>query len=736
MMFNENVLNLGLQLVSRYPNNPDGYIITARYYLQDRTEITNVKSGLPYVKRAAEMTKNTEYYFNYSIASRWVKEYEKAIWGINIVLEKFPNNPQYIGHKGYVLYSKGDHEEGINHLKKAIAIVENTKPSEKKKWSTDERNCFVDFIKVICEYYLCMPEHINEATRMATFALEEFKDLPEDKLFLLKKFLDYNYSIETTNVAGFGKNQVGEMYFLAGHQYQEQGDLVKASTEFMYACEYLPHLALPYYAASMTLRFIGQHEMALKYINNAVKIDSTNMMFLSNLMHLLKATCRWKEFDEKMDIIYNLINEKNYDDLVEFRLSGVYWGFGMKLMHKLSSDYSKTLEVSQKKQCKHGKKQILNKKLKIAYVSSNYRNHAQGSQLASFFKEHDRNEFEVYAISIFPALVDMAIERRDMLKLQVDHWIDAHEMDPEDIAKMIKKNNIDILIDLNGHADHPKLELYAYRPAPIQISFLGYPGTTGAKFMDYYVGDSISTPIKTMEKHFSEKLFIMPHTYQLTEHKGQYSPETFINNDLKDDKIVFCNYNQPIKIEHKIFSSWMNILKGVENSVLWLLDHTATDKMKEEATKQGIDQTRLIFQKQVDKTEHLKRLQHADLLLDTTIYNAHTSAGDALWAGCPILTILGDTMPARVCASMVTSALCPEMIVNSIGEYEARAIYLGNNIGLLKDMRTKVETSRNDMPLFDTNEFVKDMEKGYKHVWSEFVKNGLGKCESFCVADL
>jgi predicted O-linked N-acetylglucosamine transferase (SPINDLY family) len=256
----------------------------------------------------------------------------------------------------------------------------------------------------------------------------------------------------------------------------------------------------------MTARFIGKHEMAFKYINIAHKIEPNNMMYFAEFMYLLKSTFRYDEFKKNWYIVQNMFRNKDYDSLNYFRLCGMYWGFGMDTLHRLNIKYVND-EIKIKPLYVHNKNQNIDKKLKIAFVSSNYRNHAQGSQLGTLFKEFDRNHFEVYAISIYPAIIEIAIEQQQLLRNQVDHWITAHDKEDSEIAKIIYEIGIDILIDLNGHADHPKLEIFAYKPAPVQISFLGYPGTTGSTFMDYYIGDATSTPIG-MGKWFTEKLII------------------------------------------------------------------------------------------------------------------------------------------------------------------------------------------------------------------------------------
>lgn len=717
-MSSSDILNKGRELISQNPSNPEGWSIMTQYYMSSNGKnINDVKKGLPYFKKLVIIEKSDKLFFDYSLACRWISNYNEALWGINEALELCNDNIRYLGHKGFIIYNMGQQQEGLKYVVNAVKAIEDSNKDVAMLWDIYIIQDFINFFDILCGIYSNNDGHKAEAIRLAKIGLTMF---PPGMTDVLKKYTNISHNEQQNNA-----NTMGEKHFAKGLEYEQNGDLHSAASEFIVACKYAPNSSGANYAASTTLRHTGKHELALEYATRAHNLDPNNMIYITDVLHLLKATCRWEEFSEKYSIVKKLIEENDWAKIINFRFSGMYWGFDMKLLYKLFTLAAKELKVRIEKQYRHDKNQDVNKKLKIAYVSSNYRNHAQGSQLGTFFQCHDRINFEVFAISLYPAIVSTAVERRDLLKKNVDHWIDAHDLDDKTIAKIIKDHGIDIVVDLCGWADHPKIEIFAHRPAPVQISFLGYPGTTGTDFMDYYIGDPYCTP-PSMHQYFSEKLFIMPHSYQITEHKGEHEINTFFKPLTKSTKIIFCNFNQPVKIEHKLFTVWMNILKKVEGSVLWLLKHTAADNMKTEAKKQGVDPDRLIFQENIDKREHLKRLQSADLLLDTTIYNAHTSAGDALWAGLPILTILGDTMASRVCSGMLASSGLTDLITGSFEEYEEIAIDLGNNPNKLFDLKKRIRDRREKMVLFDTEQYVADLEKGMREVWRQFVE-----CDSF-----
>lgn len=367
--------------------------------------------------------------------------------------------------------------------------------------------------------------------------------------------------------------------------------------------------------------------------------------------------------------------------------------------------------------------------------------------MSSYFKEHDRERFEVYAFSLVRAETPEARDRQKILKPQFDHWVDVETLTDYKLAQKINEYEIDIAIDLCGLADLPQLSAYSYRPAPVQISFLGYPGTTGANFIDYYVADGISVP-PTMYDSFSEKLIILPNSYQVTEHKQDYQLDPKVEEYLshmgplaelvsssRDDTIIFANFNQPIKISQQIFRVWMSLLKRVENSELWLSAGKSKENVNAEARKLGVNPNRIKYLGSIPKEIHVYRLRLTTMLLDTDTYNAHTSAGDALWAGIPIVTIIGETMPARVCASMIAAYnLTKELVTHSLKEYEEVAYELATNKKKLKELKERIEENRNRVTLFDTKLFVQNFEIALDHAWDIFINRS--PPQTFLVQDL
>eukprot|EP01125_Pyxidicula_operculata_P001008 TRINITY_DN108_c1_g1_i3.p1 TRINITY_DN108_c1_g1~~TRINITY_DN108_c1_g1_i3.p1 ORF type:complete len:406 (+),score=41.67 TRINITY_DN108_c1_g1_i3:410-1627(+) len=378
-------------------------------------------------------------------------------------------------------------------------------------------------------------------------------------------------------------------------------------------------------------------------------------------------------------------------------------------------------------------------KLRIGYLSSNFINHAQGTQLEGYFKLHDRVKYEIFAFSIRDAMTEEAKVQQKTLRSEVDHFLDLTTLSDIESAKTIHNLGIDILIDLCGLADGGRLGIMAMTPSPVQISFLGYPGTTGAKFIDYYVGDKISTP-QSMAGYFSESLILMPHTYQVTEHKYKYPVSFSYSADYDDPDVddipitnseyyegtekpfVYANFNQHAKIDPDIFDLWMEILHEVPRSRLWLLDGPAKTNLRKRAELKGVDPSRIKFKKSIPKKNHLHRLaNNVDLFLDTWIYNAHTSAGDALWAGVPIITKIGSLMMSRVCASMISACgFWDEMVVDNIDQYKLKSIQYANDDHLLENLRTRINSNKTNCPLFDTEKYVKNFEDQLQHIWKSY----------------
>jgi predicted O-linked N-acetylglucosamine transferase (SPINDLY family) len=321
--------------------------------------------------------------------------------------------------------------------------------------------------------------------------------------------------------------------------------------------------------------------------------------------------------------------------------------------------------------------------------------------------------FEILALSSGPS-DGSDIRRR--IEAAFDRFVDVASYSEDQLVEFIRASEIDLLVDVAGYTAWARTRALARRPAPVQINYLGYPGTMGAPYVDYIVADAIIIP----EEHkpfYSEKVVHLPHTYQPNDSKRAVPQRSFERTELglPADSVVLCCFNNCYKITPPVFDSWMQILKGAANSVLWLFEENAIapNNLKREAAARGIDPQRLIFAARMPHDDHLARLRHADLFLDTAPYNAHTTASDALWMGLPLVTRIGDTFAGRVAASLLTAMGVPELVTSSVEAYEALAIELAGNPERRAAIKRKLAANRQTAPLFDTTRYTRHVEAAY-----------------------
>lgn len=354
-------------------------------------------------------------------------------------------------------------------------------------------------------------------------------------------------------------------------------------------------------------------------------------------------------------------------------------------------------------------------KIRIGYVSADVYNHAVMHLISGLFALHDRRKFEVYMYSLRHK-DDFYLRR---VQNTVDQFVDLRNKNDVEAANIIYNDEIDILIDLNGFTKGARTRIFAMRPAPVQVNYLGFPGTMGADFMDYIIADKfVITP--EAAPHFAEKIIYMPHAYQANDREQQIADKipTRAECGLPEEGFVFCCFNNTFKFEPMTFSVWMKILKRVKNSVLWVLEsnNVAVGNLRKEAEKRGVDGNRIIFAKNIDKPEHLARMANAGLFLDTYFYNAHTTASDALWAGLPLITVPGKNFAQRVAGSLLMATNMPELICKDFAEYEEMAVELATNAEKYKAIKKKLWDNRLTCPLFDTNQFARDLEKAFEGI--------------------
>lgn len=366
-----------------------------------------------------------------------------------------------------------------------------------------------------------------------------------------------------------------------------------------------------------------------------------------------------------------------------------------------------------------------NRKLRIGYVSSDLRHHAVGYLMVNFFEEHDRKDFEVFAYYT-GIKADDPIQAR--IKASVDHWADIRGISDDEAAAKIAEDGIDILIDVNGHTRDARLGVFARRPAPIQVNWLGYPGTMGSSFHHYIVGDAFTIPAYA-EPWYSEKVLRVP-CYQPNDRKRIVDEHIPTRSDfgLPDDAFVFCCFNASHKFTRFTFDRWMEVLKATEGSVLWLLDYApeTNQRLREQAQARGVDGSRLIFAPKLPNPRHLARYPLADLFLDSTPYGAHTTASDALWMGVPVLTWSGRCFSSRVCGSLLHAAGLPDLVTDTPEEFVSRAIHLaGQGRGELEVIRARLLANRDTCTLFDVAKLSRSLEGLYRQMRDDYLSGNL-----------
>jgi predicted O-linked N-acetylglucosamine transferase (SPINDLY family) len=357
-------------------------------------------------------------------------------------------------------------------------------------------------------------------------------------------------------------------------------------------------------------------------------------------------------------------------------------------------------------------------RIRIAYVSPDLREHPVGHLMAGIFERHDRKRFETIAISI--GANDSSRLRQRMVDT-FDHFIDARLMDSRKIAELMREMEVDVAIDLAGFTADSRSEVFGMRPAPVQVNYLGYPGTMGTQYMDYIVADRHVIPPEHA-RFYNEKVVYLPDAYLPAASGLQISGHTPTRAEcgLPEQGVVFCSFNHDYKIAPHVFNVWMNLLREVPGSVLWLMSRSplSQENLRKEAAARGVDPSRLVFAQRVPRVEdHLARYRQADLFLDTHPYNAHTTCADALMSGLPVVTCMGGAFPSRVAGSLLHAAGIPELVTSSLSDYEALALQLARDPARLAALKAHLRATQATSALCDADAFTRNLEAIYTAMW-------------------
>ena len=362
-------------------------------------------------------------------------------------------------------------------------------------------------------------------------------------------------------------------------------------------------------------------------------------------------------------------------------------------------------------------------KIRLGYYSADFYNHATSYLMAELFERHNRLEFELIGFSFGPQASDAMSKR---IANAFTQFIDVRSKTDLEIAQLSRDLEIDIAVDLKGFTQGQRAGIFSYRAAPVQVNYLGYPGTMGSDYIDYLIADASLIP-PDQQIHYSEKIVYLPDSYQVNDRKRNISEQAVTRADvgLPAEGFVYCCFNNSYKITPSMMDRWCRILMAVDGSILWLLqdNEKAADNLRAEAASRGFNPERLVFAPRVALEDHLGRHRLADLFLDTLPCNAHTTASDALWAGLPVLTLPGETFAGRVAASLLNAIGLPELTAKSAQEYESIAVHLGQDPKALDALKTKLNANRLSTPLFDTERYTEKLECAFREMHRRYIAN-------------
>jgi len=454
----------------------------------------------------------------------------------------------------------------------------------------------------------------------------------------------------------------------------------------------------------------GDYPAAIADVKQALALDPGMIYAPGLLLHLQMQACDWRDFDRHVAAV-----EARMRAGTEAAEPFVY-----QAVSCVPADLFRCAEIhAASRYPAAGRlwRPRAHDRIRLGYVSGEFRTQATALLAARLYALHDRARFEVFA---FDSGAADDSPMRAQLEAAFDRWIGIREMTDAAAAARIAAEEIDILVNLNGYFGEERMGVFARRPAPLQVNYLGFPGTLGAPYIDYIVADAIVIP-PGEAAHYAEQVAWLPDSYQVNNDRRAVAAEAFSRADcgLPGSGFVFCNFNNAYKFTPGCFAAWMRILRAAPGSVLWLLEanrHAAAN-LRQAAKAQGVAAERLVFAPYLSPERHLARLKLADLCLDSFPYNAHTTASDSLWAGVPLLTLRGSAFAGRVAESLLRAAGLPELVAPSLGDFEAQAIALAGAPQTLKALREKLAANRVAAPLFDTPRFTRRLEAAYIRMW-------------------
>ena len=640
--------------------------------------------------------------FFLGILSALNKKFDIAKQLLNKATEIEPDNSDAHNNLGNVLKQIGEYQKAKSCYENAIQIQPNNAPLHNNLGSVLEelgehqkaKSCYEKAIQIQPSYLIALNNLGN--------LLKELGEYQKAKSCYEKIILIQPSHVSAINNLG---NVLGKL-----EEYK------KAISCYDMAIKINPNYFLAHNNKGVILQKLRKFNESLKSYNSAFKINPNYNFLLGKVLYLKSCLSDWKSFDEDLNSLKNKLNNNEASSL-PFATLTLY---DLPLLQKKAAEIWIKKTYSNKNKLEPISKYKPNKKIRLGYYSADFYNHATSLLIAYMLELHDKSKFELFGFSFGP---DKKDEMRKRVSSSFDHFIDVRLKLDADIVKLSRDFKIDIAIDLKGITTDERFGIFLNRSAPIQVSYLGYPGTSGANFIDYIIADKILIP-KENQKFFSEKIIYLPDSYQPNDFTKKISKSVFTREQLGLPKnaFVFCCFNQNYKIAPSIFDIWMKVLKRIEGSVLWLLQDSneGANNLKKEAENRGVNPDKIIFAKRMTISEHLARHKVADLFIDTFPCNAHTTCSDALWSGLPVITLMGQSFASRVSGSLLNAVGLNELITTTEKDYEDLIVRLATDSKQLKIIKNKLKKNRISQPLFDTKLYTKKIESGYKEIYERY----------------
>ena len=594
-----------------------------------------------------------------------------AIAAYRRALELNPGDAAIHNNLGYVLQVSGMIEEGIGHYRRAI----NLRPDNHRA-------------------------HYNLG----------------NALFLTGKSEE---AVAAFRQAARLNPQFADVWDHLGTALQRLGRAAEAEACFRRWIEIAPDSAEAFHALALDLQQQGRIDEAFVCYQRAIALRPDFLPAVASALWLAQRLCDWTTTAACSELVLRRAAEQPeaVSPFQLFSLPGAARADLLAAAHAHSATIASRNRMPQDIE-RFGQAS----RMRVGYLSSDFHGHPIAYLTAEIFELHDRDRFEVFLFSYGP---DDGSAMRQRLETGCDHFIDVSALSDQAAAQRIQDERIQVLIDLKGYTADDRPHIAASRPAPIQVNWLGFPGSMGADWIDYLIADPHVIPHEH-DADYAEKVVRLPHCYQPNDRKRPAGVAGLSRAacGLPEKGLVLCCFNQSYKIEPSVFAIWMRLLSGVPDSVLWLLEENrwSPDNLRKEALHHGVSPERLIFAPVRPLAEHLARYALADLVVDTFPYTSHTTGSDALWAGCPMVTIMGETFASRVAASLLRNVGLEQLIARSFAEYEALALALAHDRRRLEALRRQLRAQRDKLPLFDSPRFVRGLEAAYGRMWERFAQ--------------